>query len=139
MKIAKMMVLGALAMTMLTSCEEKKQSATDSETAALILEGEDKALTPYIGSWNMNVVGVPTMGDLSMTLVFQVEEKQVTGKIKAMGMNISLNNIRLEDETLKFSLNFQNMDIPFELQHEGETSLKGKMMGEFNVTAELAE
>lgn len=139
MRICRIMMLGVLAMAMLTSCDEKKQSTTDSEVAAMILEGEDAKLAPYVGNWDLKVIGVPTMGDIDMTLALEVEEKEVTGKLKAMAMSIKLNNIRVEDEKLKFSLNFQNMDIPFSLELEGYSGLKGEMMNEFKVSGEKSK
>lgn len=134
MKINKMMMLGVLAATLLTGCDEKKQM--DPEVAAQMLEGEDKALVPYLGEWDLHVAEVPTMGNVDMTLDLTVEDKKVTGKMKAMAMSITLKGIHVEDEKLNFSLSFQNMDIPFTLERDGETGMKGEMMDAFKVTGE---
>lgn len=128
------MMLGVLATTLLTSCEEKKQ--IDSAVLAQTLEKEDVALIPYLGEWDLHVSDVPTMGNVDMAMDLTVEDNKVTGKIKAMAMSITMKGIHVEDEKLNFSLNFQNMDIPFNLELEGETGLKGMMMDAFKVSGE---
>ena len=132
MKICRIMMLVAL--IGLTGCDGTKQGYTNSsEVAAKILEGEDAALAPYVGDWALKATDIPTIGNVDMNLAIGVEDKKVTGKVKALALSVKLSKIRAEDGKLKFSVNYQNMDIPFVLEKEGDTVLKGVMMDEIQV------
>lgn len=93
------------------------------------------SLTPFLGDWKLHVTGIPT-GDMDMTLSLKAEGQKVVGQMKALGMSVDLSSIRLVDGKLNYSFNFQDMNIPFALELDGDKGIKGMMMSTFKTTGE---
>lgn len=100
-----------------------------------VIKTDLASLTPFLGNWTLHVTGIPT-GDMDMTLSLKADGQKVVGQIKAMGMSVDLNSVRLVDGKLNFSFSFQDMNIPFALDLDGDKKLKGMMMNSFKTTGD---
>ncbi|WP_082391417.1 ThuA domain-containing protein [Jiulongibacter sediminis] len=92
----------------------------------------------FSGDWDMMIKGTP-QGDAKMTLHLERKDGQLTGSIipEDAGMDeVALDNVEETDGSVTIYFNMMNYDLNVELMKAGDTSLEGKLMGMFDVTAD---
>jgi hypothetical protein len=92
----------------------------------------------YAGDWDMKIIGTP-QGDAEMTLSFERKDGVLSGTITPSDDSmdaVTIDEIEETDESVTIYFKMMNYDLNVELMKAGDTSLEGKLMGMFDVTAE---
>jgi cytochrome c len=92
----------------------------------------------YAGDWNMIIFGTP-QGDAKMLLQFERENEDLTGYVTpADGSTepVKIDTIEETEESVTIYFSMMGYDLNIKLDKVDEKSMKGNLMGMFDVTAE---
>ena len=90
----------------------------------------------FLGKWQLMVEGLPT-GDVEMQLAVNKDDNGgLQGTVKLLDGSESVNpaEVKMKGNTLMINFSAGDVDIPINLDKEGESSLVGRMFDMFEVS-----
>ena len=90
----------------------------------------------FLGKWQLMVEGLPT-GDTEMQLTINKDDNGgLKGTVKLLDGSESVNpaEVKMKGNTLMINFSAGDVDIPINLDKEGESSVVGRMFDMFEVS-----